>query len=112
MVTVEQLGLPESISLYAFSLGCSRRNTSHAACSCLAALNRCLGLCLPCRQQDAQLEDIEAAVTRLGRVGLTIHEELESQGQMLDELEEDVDTTHSRLRATQKKVSVWTAVAW
>jgi hypothetical protein len=58
----------------------------------------------PCRQQDAQLEDIEAAVTRLGRVGLTIHEELASQGQMLDELEEDVDTTHSRLRATQKKV--------
>jgi hypothetical protein len=57
-----------------------------------------------CRQQDAHLEDIEAAVTRLGRVGLTIHEELASQGQMLDELEEDVDTTHSRLRATQKKV--------
>jgi hypothetical protein len=56
------------------------------------------------RQQDAHLEDIEAAVTRLGRVGLTIHEELSSQGQMLDELEEDVDTTHSRLRATQKKV--------
>jgi chromosome segregation ATPase len=63
-----------------------------------------------CRQQDAHLEDIEAAVTRLGRVGLTIHEELASQGQMLDELEEDVDTTHSRLRATQKKVSsVWCA---
>ncbi|WIA35216.1 hypothetical protein OEZ86_003679 [Tetradesmus obliquus] len=57
-----------------------------------------------CRHQDAQLEDIEAAVTRLGRVGLTIHEELASQGQMLDELGEDVDTTHSRLRATQKKV--------
>jgi syntaxin of plants SYP6 len=57
-----------------------------------------------CRQQDTQLEDIEAAVTRLGRVGLTIHEELASQGAMLDELGEDVDTTHSRLRATQKKV--------
>ncbi|WIA15027.1 hypothetical protein OEZ86_003679 [Tetradesmus obliquus] len=56
------------------------------------------------KHQDAQLEDIEAAVTRLGRVGLTIHEELASQGQMLDELGEDVDTTHSRLRATQKKV--------
>ncbi|KAF6264347.1 Qc-SNARE, Tlg1/Syntaxin 6-family [Scenedesmus sp. NREL 46B-D3] len=56
------------------------------------------------KQQDSQLEDIEAAVTRLGRVGLTIHEELASQGQMLDELEEDVDSTHSRLRATQKKV--------
>jgi hypothetical protein len=26
------------------------------------------------------------------------------QGQMLDELDEEVDTTHSRLRATQKKV--------
>jgi syntaxin 6 len=31
------------------------------------------------KQQDTQLEDIEAAVTRLGRVGLTIHEELETQ---------------------------------
>jgi hypothetical protein len=64
-------------------------------------------LCLVCwahRQQDAHLEDIEAAVTRLGRVGLTIHEELATQGNMLDELDEDVDTTHSRLRATQKKV--------
>ena len=56
------------------------------------------------RQQDEQLEDIEQAVTRLGRVGLTIHEELETQGRMLDELDEDVDTTHSRLKATQKKV--------
>lgn len=26
------------------------------------------------------------------------------QGRMLDELDEDVDTTHSRLKATQKKV--------
>lgn len=43
-------------------------------------------------------------MTRLGRVGLTIHEELESQGQMLDELDEDVDTTTTRLKATQKKV--------
>jgi hypothetical protein len=33
----------------------------------------------PPRQQDADLEDIEAAVTRLGRVGLTIHQELETQ---------------------------------
>ncbi|KAI8471517.1 MAG: Qc-snare protein, Tlg1/Syntaxin 6-family [Monoraphidium minutum] len=56
------------------------------------------------KQQDHELEDIEQAVTRLGRVGLTIHEELESQGRMLDELDEDVDTTHSRLRATQKKI--------
>lgn len=31
------------------------------------------------RQQDEQLEDIESAVSRLGRVGLTIHEELKSQ---------------------------------
>lgn len=28
------------------------------------------------------------------------------QGRMLDELDEDVDTTHSRLRATQKKVGL------
>lgn len=32
-----------------------------------------------CRQQDEHLEDIEAAVSRLGRVGLTIHEELTTQ---------------------------------
>jgi hypothetical protein len=31
------------------------------------------------RQQDEQLGDIEQAVSRLGRVGLTIHEELQSQ---------------------------------
>lgn len=31
------------------------------------------------RQQDEHLEDIEAAVSRLGRVGLTIHEELNTQ---------------------------------
>ena len=35
---------------------------------------------------------------------MTIHEELESQNQLLGELEEDVDTVSSRLKATQKKM--------
>lgn len=57
------------------------------------------------RQQDAQLDDIEQAVTRLGRVGLDIHEELGNQEKMLDEFNEDVDTTHTRLKAAQKKMA-------
>jgi hypothetical protein len=133
------------------------------------------------KTQDQHLEDIEQAVTRLGRVGLDIHkvrwrwrgaagggllagpgpspgsglawlveaaqlglacpqagqaahwqrrtrrtrrtrspahplaharrahahpppQELEQQGQLLDELDEDIDTTHSRLKAAQKKM--------
>lgn len=31
-------------------------------------------------------------------------QELEHQGQLLDELDEDIDTTHSRLKAAQKKM--------
>jgi len=56
------------------------------------------------KEQDQHLDDIEQAVTRLGRMGMTIHEELESQNQLLGELEEDVDTVSSRLKATQKKM--------
>lgn len=39
-------------------------------------------------------------------IALTIHEELGLQERLLDELDEDVDVTHSRLRAAQKKLNV------
>ena len=41
-------------------------------------------------------------VTRIGQVGLQIHEELEQQGGMLDEL--DIEGTSTRLQAAQKKI--------
>lgn len=47
------------------------------AALCVVLMRRPLHRC--CRQQDEHLEDIEAAVSRLGRVGLTIHEELTTQ---------------------------------
>ena len=55
-------------------------------------------------RQDAQLDDLGAAVSRIGEVGLAIHGELQAQGEMLDQLGEDVDTTAARLAAAQAKV--------
>ena len=57
------------------------------------------------RKQDADLDDISASIQRLGQVGLTIGEELETQGKMIDELEQDVDGTNSRLAAAQRKMN-------
>lgn len=56
------------------------------------------------REQDIQLEDIERAAGRIGDLGRTIGAELVSQEALLDELDEDVDTTHTRMRAAQKKM--------
>ena len=55
-------------------------------------------------RQDAQLDDLGLAVSRIGEVGLAIHGELQAQGEMLDSLSEDVDTTSARLAAAQAKV--------
>jgi syntaxin 6 len=57
------------------------------------------------RKQDADLDDISVSIQRLGQVGLTIGEELETQGKMIDELEQDVDGTNSRLAAAQRKMN-------
>eukprot|EP00217_Crustomastix_stigmatica_P010948 CAMPEP_0183796840 /NCGR_PEP_ID=MMETSP0803_2-20130417/13128_1 /TAXON_ID=195967 /ORGANISM="Crustomastix stigmata, Strain CCMP3273" /LENGTH=267 /DNA_ID=CAMNT_0026041499 /DNA_START=16 /DNA_END=815 /DNA_ORIENTATION=+ len=43
------------------------------------------------RQQDDDLDELSEGVRRLGQVGLTIGEELEEQGRMLDELDAEVD---------------------
>jgi hypothetical protein len=40
----------------------------------------------------------------LQHIALTINEELGLQERLLDELDEDVDVTHSRLKAAQKKL--------
>jgi len=57
------------------------------------------------RRQDEDLEDLGQTVARLGQVGLTIGEELDAQSKMLEELEDDVDGTSSRLTAAQRKLA-------
>ena len=57
-----------------------------------------------CRQQDADLDQLGEHVTRIGQVGLTIRDELDVQGHMLSELEQDTEETQTRLQAAQKKV--------
>ena len=37
-------------------------------------------------------------------IALTVNEELSLQARLLDELDEDVDVSHSRLRAAQKRL--------
>ncbi|GIL81703.1 hypothetical protein Vretimale_1343 [Volvox reticuliferus] len=56
------------------------------------------------KRQDQDLEDIEQAVIRIGRQGREIGNELVAQDILLNELEQDVDTTQSRLKAAQKKM--------
>lgn len=57
------------------------------------------------RTQDVDLEDISVSIQRIGQVGLTIGEELATQGKMLEDLEQDVEGTNSRLAAAQRKMN-------
>ena len=56
-------------------------------------------------RQDVDLEDISVSIQRIGQVGLTIGEELATQGKMLEDLEQDVEGTNSRLAAAQRKMN-------
>jgi len=56
------------------------------------------------REQDHDLDDISASISRIGRVGLTIGEELASQSKMLEELDDDVSGVNARLAAAHRKM--------
>ena len=56
------------------------------------------------RKQDENLDELSGAVTRLGQVGLTIGEELQTQADLLEEMEYEVDDTQSRLKAARRKL--------
>lgn len=56
------------------------------------------------RQQDDDLDQLGESVQRIGHLGLTIHEELEQQGAMIEELDDDVEGTSARLAAAQKRI--------
>lgn len=53
------------------------------------------------RTQDQQLDDLSATVNRLGAVSLSIGQELDSHGNLLEELDEDMDGVRARLGALQ-----------
>lgn len=58
------------------------------------------------RQQDEELDELSASVERIGSVGLTIHDELNAQEKLIDELGSEMDSTSTRLDFVQRKVAV------
>mmetsp|Transcript_18233 Transcript_18233/g.34522 ORF Transcript_18233/g.34522 Transcript_18233/m.34522 type:complete len:139 (-) Transcript_18233:200-616(-) len=57
------------------------------------------------KRKDAVLDDMEAAVDRLGFIAHTIRSEVTEHEQMLDGLNEEIDTADQRMGATMKKVT-------
>mmetsp|Transcript_23706 Transcript_23706/g.51770 ORF Transcript_23706/g.51770 Transcript_23706/m.51770 type:complete len:242 (-) Transcript_23706:446-1171(-) len=57
------------------------------------------------RQQDHELDQLSESVNRLGAVSLTISQELDDQGALLDELDEDLEGVRARLGAVQRKLT-------
>jgi syntaxin of plants SYP6 len=55
-------------------------------------------------QQDADLDVLSHHVVRIGELGREMGQELDSQGQLLDELGTEMDVTSTRLAAAHKKV--------
>lgn len=56
------------------------------------------------QNQDAQLGELASAVERIGVLGRDMHQELEEQGQILDEFGDEFDETTSRMRNVQQKL--------
>eukprot|EP00171_Calliarthron_tuberculosum_P004381 IDg4381t1 len=61
------------------------------------------------RQQDEQLDELALTVERIGEMGKGINEELEEQGELLDELGQDFDDTRSRMRDVHRRLAVFAA---
>jgi len=55
-------------------------------------------------RQDQELDVLGDHVVRIGELGRDMGQELEVQGQMLDDLGQEMDGTQTRLAAAQKKV--------
>ncbi|XP_047315911.1 syntaxin-61-like [Impatiens glandulifera] len=58
------------------------------------------------KQQDEELDQLSASVERIGDVGLTIHEELLAQENIIGELGTEMESTSNRLDFVQKKVGM------
>eukprot|EP00002_Diphylleia_rotans_P040953 TRINITY_DN9843_c0_g1_i2.p1 TRINITY_DN9843_c0_g1~~TRINITY_DN9843_c0_g1_i2.p1 ORF type:complete len:240 (-),score=62.99 TRINITY_DN9843_c0_g1_i2:333-1052(-) len=57
------------------------------------------------QEQDALIERIGMSVDRQKQIGLTIHDELTEQNKMLEDLEDQVDHTTSRLSREQQRIN-------
>jgi hypothetical protein len=56
------------------------------------------------RKQDDELDALSTHVGRIGELGLAIGKELQEQDAILDEMNQGMDTTESRLRLARKKI--------
>jgi len=56
-------------------------------------------------RQDAALDEISLRAEGVRRIGLAMHEELESQAQALDELGADVDASGSQVRSLRRRAA-------
>jgi syntaxin of plants SYP6 len=63
------------------------------------------------REQDAGLEDLSAAVRRIGDMGAVMHTELAEQGELLDDLEAGFDHTRHRMASVQGRLDAFVAEA-
>lgn len=61
------------------------------------------------REQDEQLGELAIAVERIGAMGKGINEELEEQGEMLDDLGHSFENTRSRMRDVHRRLAVFAA---
>lgn len=59
------------------------------------------------RHQDETLDELDAAVTRVGHMADNIHEEVGQQGKMLDELANDLDDVEEELGLVMGKLAVF-----
>ena len=58
---------------------------------------------LELQRQDQGLENLSESASRLGQLSLNIHEELNHQNKMLDEMEYDLDKTSNDLNILSRK---------
>eukprot|EP00271_Cylindrocystis_brebissonii_P005979 TRINITY_DN18460_c0_g1_i1.p1 TRINITY_DN18460_c0_g1~~TRINITY_DN18460_c0_g1_i1.p1 ORF type:complete len:264 (-),score=60.88 TRINITY_DN18460_c0_g1_i1:126-917(-) len=58
------------------------------------------------RHQDEHLDMMSRSLANIGSMGLSIHEELDTQDKIISELHDDLDTTNSRLAVVQKKMQI------
>eukprot|EP00762_Andalucia_godoyi_P002384 ANDGO_02800.mRNA.1 Syntaxin-61 len=57
------------------------------------------------RDQDQDLDELHGAVSRISQIGNQIHDELNTQKVMIDELDRNVESTSSRLKANMRKAA-------
>eukprot|EP00252_Welwitschia_mirabilis_P005096 TRINITY_DN1550_c0_g1_i1.p1 TRINITY_DN1550_c0_g1~~TRINITY_DN1550_c0_g1_i1.p1 ORF type:complete len:233 (+),score=45.98 TRINITY_DN1550_c0_g1_i1:182-880(+) len=58
------------------------------------------------KEQDGGLEKLEETVTSTKHIALTINEELDLQTRLLDNFDEDVNLTASRLQRVQRRLAI------